>query len=319
MRTPPTMCGTPGTVRDARARTWVILLAGGEGTRLRGAWVGGELIDRPKQFCRFGRNTSLLASTIDRAGAIARRETIVPTVLAAHASWWRPDLYRLPHGNVVVQPRQRGTGVAILHALIHVLRCDDQPIVVVLPTDHGVDDEAPLLAALHRAIEQAAGTNRDLVLIGVTPEHAEAQYGWILPGGPAGRSVRRVRSFVEKPSRTVAAALMEQGGLWNSLIFAASGRRLLELFWRSVPRLVLAYLEAMPLEGWTEDALAAFYATAPACDFSRDVLERCHDDLDVVSMEPCGWTDLGTPGRVAAWMMRSPNGRAARWHEEVPV
>ena len=56
-----------GHARVSREHTWTVLLAGGEGTRLLGATVAGHRVDRPKQFCRFGRDDSLLGSTLLRA------------------------------------------------------------------------------------------------------------------------------------------------------------------------------------------------------------------------------------------------------------
>jgi mannose-1-phosphate guanylyltransferase len=110
---------------------------------------------------------------------------------------------------------------------------------------------------------------------------------------------------------------MEQGGLWNAFIFAASAHGLLRMFRRTVPRLIDAYLEGMSSTGWRPRALAGFYESTHASDFSRDVLERCGADLRVVPVSPCGWTDLGTPARLEAWLERkrtprgSPHGKDA--------
>jgi len=295
-----------------------VLLAGGEGTRLFGASVNGERIDRPKQFCRFGRDDSLLGSTLLRARRIAAPARILPIVSEPHRTWWKPELMHLPEANVLVQPQMRGTAVALLHALIHVLLRDEDPTIVVLPCDHGVDHDDPLLGAVDRAIAAAAEPSAPLVLIGVAPATPEPQYGWILPGPQGPGPARSVRRFEEKPSLREACALMEQGGLWNSLIFAVSGRGLLNLFLKAAPRLVEAYLWKMPERPGSREALLECFASLPFTDFSRDILERSVPHLRVVPVRDSGWTDLGTPYRLETWLHRQRR-RASPAREGAPL
>ena len=82
--------------RETGGHLWTVLLAGGEGTRLLGASIDGERIDRPKQFCRFGRDDSLLGSTLWRARRIGDPAHILPVVAERHRVWWQPELRHLP-------------------------------------------------------------------------------------------------------------------------------------------------------------------------------------------------------------------------------
>jgi hypothetical protein len=43
------------------------------------------------------------------------------------------------------------------------------------------------------------------------------------------------------------------------------------------------------------------YEALPSSDFSRDVLEVGIERLSVLAVPSCGWSDLGTPERVAEW------------------
>jgi len=56
-----------------------------------------------------------------------------------------------------------------------------------------------------------------VVLLGITTETPEVEYGWIEPGAPLESPVsdclNRVRCFWEKPDATLASALMKQGCL----------------------------------------------------------------------------------------------------------
>ena len=295
--------GERGRRCTAAARVWSVILAGGNGSRLMGAVVGGRIVDRPKQFLRLGRGGSLLHMTLARATHTTPPSRLVPVVASDHRDWWRRDLGGISDGNILVQPANRGTAVAILHALLHILRRDDDAMVVVHPCDHGVEQEAPLLEALDQAIRTASRSRHDLVMLGAVPGHPETEYGWILPETGAA-VVRRVRGFVEKPPIGVAARLLDQGALWNTFLFASSGRALLGLFRRSLPRLVGSYLGRMPPAGWRADSLARLYDSLPVLDFSRDVLERSIERLRVAQMRASGWTDLGTPARLESWLAR---------------
>ena len=53
-----------------------------------------------------------------------------------------------------------------------------------------------------------------------------------------------------------------------------------------------------PTGSWP--ALLSLYDRLPELDFSRDLLEGRAADLCVMRVPPCGWSDLGTPRRVAA-------------------
>jgi mannose-1-phosphate guanylyltransferase len=284
-------------------RAWVILLAGGEGTRLRGTTVGGIRFDRPKQFCRFDDHRTLLAIALERARRMTDSSRILPVVCGRHREWWQPELATLPPENVLAQPDNRGNAVAIFHALFQILRRDENPVVLLLPSDHAVEEEAILAGAVSEAARTVRAPGQPIVLLGMTPENADPQYGWILPGAAEG-ATRRVEAFHEKPSDELAAALMRRGALWNTFIFACTALGLLRLFEETRPDLLETYPGS--LLGSEQDplALARFYERLGAIDFSRDILAKAAHRLRLMPVPPCGWTDLGTPVRVEAWLRR---------------
>jgi mannose-1-phosphate guanylyltransferase len=283
-------------------RPWVILLAGGDGRRLDGAMVRGQRLDRPKQFCCFRGSGSMLQETLRRAELITHRSRILAVVREDHRHWWLDDLSRLPSQNVLVQADNRGTAVAILHALVHVLHRDHDPTLVILPTDHAVDNEAVLLDSIRLAASIADDSHEHLVLLGLAPGHAECEYGWIVPEGDNTGRVQPVARFVEKPAPPLAAALYSKGALWNSFISAVSGNALLELFEGCQPHLFRRYLESFLAGGTDEVKSNALFRTLPIVDFSRDVVQAASIRLRVLAVPPCGWTDLGTPRRLDQWL-----------------
>jgi len=310
----PTPRPEPGVTEDRRVsgETWVVILAGGEGQRLRPFTTREDGTAVPKQFCRFRDERSLLAATLDRALAVAPPERVLVMVMEAHRAWWERELERLPAGNVLPQPENRGTAVAILQSLVEIHCRDRNPRLVVMPSDADVDDEPVLLAAIEFARKLAGSYPRDIVLLGMTPSHIDCEYGLIVPSAARAGTTRRVRSFVEKPPLGVARRLTQQGAMWNSFIFACAGWALYELFEDALPSVARAYLSQLA-RGRGGDPRLRAVGEMPVRDFGHDVLERRTERLRLVAVPECGWTDLGTPARLASWLER--HREAVFWRE----
>ncbi|MEW6775499.1 MAG: sugar phosphate nucleotidyltransferase [Bdellovibrionota bacterium] len=292
---------------QGQGNVWAIVLAAGEGSRLRSLTTTREGVSIPKQFCSFGSGPSLLRQTIERAGRIVPKERIVTVVAAQHRQWWESELFDLPAENVVVQPQNRGTAPGILLPVLHVIRRDPKATVLVFPSDHYIGDEETVLDCLRFSAALAAGPQQPLVLLGITPDEPDPQYGWIVPARKNSSVPQAVECFVEKPGESVAAKLMEEGALWSSFLFAASARTLLKLFKRTLAPLYHSFC----LNPWSfggegakeatpEWLLEELYRAIPVADFSRDVLEKSKDDLLVFPVPVCDWSDLGTPARIGS-------------------
>ena len=293
---------------DVARATWVVILAGGEGERLREftRLPNGEV--RPKQFCHFRDQRSLLGATIDRACQLTRSDHIVVVVIEAHREWWRCEVKPLSPENVLVQPVGRGTAVAILCAFEHIRLHDESAEIVVMPSDHDFEDEGTLLRSVHGALRVMEEFPDDLVLLGIAPSCLDADYGLIEPGVGRRCDSRPIRAFHEKPSLTVAARLTHAGALWNSFIFTCTGPALAALYRSALPWVTSLYERHL-----AAGALADVFAEVPSCDFSRDVLQRHAHRLRLVEVPDCGWTDLGTPMRLAGWLGR--HREAPFWRE----
>jgi mannose-1-phosphate guanylyltransferase len=132
-----------------------------------------------------------------------------------------------------------------------------------------------------------------------------------------------VERFVEKPAAVEARALAEQGGLWNSFVVVARLLSLLGLYEAREPALLRELTDVVlprrPLADRAR-ALRDLYARLAPRDFSRHLLAGAEDRLAVLPVPPCGWTDLGTPERLAQvlrerFMERRP---AAARRESMP-
>lgn len=291
--------------------SWALVLAAGEGSRLRALTTQPCGTPVPKQYCSLHGGQSLLEDALRRAQSQVAPHRVCAIVAQQHHRWWSAidALAALPPRNLIVQPRNRGTAIGILYSLVHILSQDADAQVLLLPSDHYVAEESILQRSLAAAMEHVARCPDQPVLLGLHPEEPDTELGYIMPGAADALGGRTVAQFVEKPELTVASQLIRAGGLWNTFIIAASARSLLNLF---LPRfastvmemqvIVSNALQKTSVSRWP--AIVDMYTRLPDLDFSRDLLEGLEASLCVMRVPPCGWSDLGTPRRVGETLRR---------------
>jgi mannose-1-phosphate guanylyltransferase len=292
-------------MNEVNRHTWAVVLAAGDGRRLSRLTTDADGTSVPKQFCSLNGGPSLLHEAMGRALTLVPRERLAVIVAAQHDRWWRQALRSHPARNTIVQPRNRGTANGILLPLLAILRRDPLARIAFLPSDHFVRDETTLSATLKSAVAHLRGRSGEIVLLGISPDEADPELGYIVPGGHSSGGAAPVGRFVEKPDAPVAQSLIAAGAVWNSFIFVADGNLLLSLFRRRFPEIVDDMETALARDGDVGgEALAALYTRLRDVDFSRHVLQGAEQTLRVLAVPPCGWSDLGTPRRVAATINR---------------
>src|SRR5580693_328038 len=88
---------------------WGVVLAGGDGSRLRGLSrrIAGD--ERPKQFCdMLGSGSTLLQHTANRVGRNISQDQIAYVVTRAHERYYKPLLEGVHSGRVFEQPAKLG-------------------------------------------------------------------------------------------------------------------------------------------------------------------------------------------------------------------
>ena len=293
------------------SNAWALVLAAGDGTRLRSLTRAASGMTIPKQFCSLYEGPSLLHEALCRAHTVVAEDSTCAIVAEQHRRWWEGALRTLPPENIIVQAQNRGTGLGILLPLLHILSRNPQAQLVLLPSDHHVRQESLLTSAIQDALEQSI---HETVLLGIRPEELDPDLGYIVPGPSDGRGALTVARFVEKPSLVVANELIREGGLWNTFIVVSTGLALLELYRKRFPEIVSVMMTAYESDrraGSHGAAMAELYERLPVVDFSRDIVTEELADLRVLPVPSCGWSDLGTPKRVGDILRRYPRAKMA--------
>lgn len=285
---------------------WAIVLAGGDGARLRALTqrITGDA--RPKQFCPLIGGETLLARTRRRADLVVRPDRQAIVVTRAHAPWYAALARDLLPGRLVEQPENRGTAPGILYPLLRVHELAGDVPVAVLPSDHDVSDDALFMRHVAEAVDVARERPETVVLLGIEPADAEREYGWIEPDrielDTDGRAVYAIRRFWEKPSAMLAKILLERGCLWNSFVMVGRISAFLALFRLATPELHAAFDPVRRVLGRPDEAAAVerVYAGLLPVNFSDRVLARVPARLAVLRVKDVEWNDLGLPARVLA-------------------
>jgi mannose-1-phosphate guanylyltransferase len=296
---------------------WAVVLAGGDGTRLRSLTqlISGE--DRPKQFCSLFGGKTLLAQTRARLVRAIHPERTAFVVVKSHEKFYKQELADVEPDRLIVQPENKGTTAAVICSLLRVTNLAGNPVVAFFPTDHYYSNEARFVASVHRGVRVAQHHSDTLVVLGAQAEHAEVDYGWIEPGvrfqSPLTNTLLRVNRFWEKPSQLMAQALMARGCLWNTFVMIGRASIFLALLANTMASGALrAFVGAQRYidHSTAQDKL---WPTLTGADFSRDVLSASTENLAVLRVGDIGWSDLGTPERVRTTMVRS--GFSRQWQE----
>lgn len=269
---------------------FVVIIAGGSGTRF---WPASRAA-MPKQLLSLGGvEEPLLSATVKRVLPLCPPENIYIATGAHLVEATRRVLPNLPAESFLAEPAARNTAPCIGWAAHRIHRRHKDAVVVVLPADHIIADEAAFLAAVTEAAA-VARTGR-IVTIGLDPTRPDTGYGYIEVGAPLSGSTFEVARFVEKPPLELARAYVEGGNhVWNGGMFIFRADRMVEALAAHAPALsaVLHRIDEAAAAGDEAAAVAELFPTAPSISIDYAVMEQ-EPGLAVVRAS-FGWSDVGS-------------------------
>lgn len=289
---------------------WAVMLAGGDGTRLKALTRALTGDDRPKQFCPIISNRTLLNHTQRRVALLFDPAKTFIVVTRTHERFYQEQLEHWRSDRLLVQPENKGTAPAILLSLLRIAQLSPKAVVAFFPSDHYFTDDALFMSQVRLAFELVEAQKSTITLLGIKPDRSEVQYGWIEPVSSSEQgkeTLLRVRRFWEKPPRNVAEQLMRNGSLWNTFVMIGHVKAFLEIISRTLPNLyhtLSSNVEVLGLPS-EERILGELYSMIVSTNFSREVLELQPGKLSMLRLSNVGWTDLGEPQRVAATFSRT--------------
>lgn len=286
-----------------------IILCGGPGARL---WPESTAA-HPKPFIDLIGERSLFEHTVARmAGVSGGRRPVIVTG-RAYVDHVRRQLRAIgSDGLIIAEPEGRDSGPALLAAALWIAREDPGGVAVAVASDHHIPDDDAFAAAVDAAFP--AARRGEIVTFGVRPKHPATSYGYIRCAEALedDSEVRRVETFVEKPDRVRAEALLADGCLWNSGNFMFRAGALLAEARAHAPEL-LAVVETALAEAAEKDDLCELgpsFGRAPKVSIDVAVMEKTR--RAAVLPIDYAWSDMGSWDSVWAASSRDRAGNAVR-------
>jgi mannose-1-phosphate guanylyltransferase/mannose-6-phosphate isomerase len=274
-----------------------VILSGGAGTRL---WPLSRE-HYPKQFLPLVSERTMIQDTALRSVGLPDVGAPIVVCNEAHRFLVAEQLRQIgiEPRSILLEPAGRNTApavaIAALAAIASARACGDSgdPLLLVLPADHVLED----LAAFKRAVDTAIPAAREgrFVTFGVVPTHPETGYGYIRRGAGDG-AVRPVAEFVEKPDEARAKTFVESGNyFWNSGMFLLPAQGYLDELGELDPQMIAACRKAFEAAQHDLDFIRLDRAAFEACrsDSIDYALMEKTDRAAVVSLS-AGWSDVGS-------------------------
>jgi mannose-1-phosphate guanylyltransferase len=272
---------------------YALIMAGGAGTRL---WPRSRR-ERPKQLLDIVSQKTMLQETYERIKPLISDENIFIVTNNGYVRIVREQIPQVPPRNVIGEPEGHGTAPCIGLAALYLKRLDPKGVMIALPADHIVRQEAEFRHVLQAAVRVAE--KGYLVTLGIKPSYPEKGYGYIQQSEVLmkveGHDVYRVRKFTEKPDRATAEEFVQSGEYyWNSGIFVWKISTILGEIQRLMPDLYAQLQEVEAALGTEDERAVLEWVWKTVRDETVDfgIMEKAKD----VALVPAdiGWSDIGS-------------------------
>jgi len=294
-------------------QNFIVIIAGGKGERF---WPQSRA-HRPKHLLPIVGTKPMLTQTLDRVRKIASPKNIFVITSEVQVEAVREVCKRLPAENIIAEPVGRDTAPAVALASAVIAGRDPQGVFAVLPADHVIHDGAAYEKDLLAAFE-AARAEPVMVTIGIAPTEPATGFGYIQRDALwkkfSGRSVYRVKRFVEKPKLDVAESYLKSGDyVWNAGMFVWSVPVVEKALAEFAPKLhegLAPVREALAKKRPLEAALKKAYPKLDKISVDYALLEKSTNV--VVLPSSFDWDDVGAWPAVSRHYKKDASGNVTR-------
>jgi mannose-1-phosphate guanylyltransferase len=291
-----------------------IVLAGGEGRRLRSFVRQFRADDLPKQYVKLIGTHSMLDQTFLRAERLIRKEHLFTVVSQDHLGYAevRRQLSSRHKGTVIVQPANKETAPGLLLPMTHLYKHFPNATVIVLPSDHFILGEELFTKYLTLACRVVEADPSRFILLGMQPNQAETEYGYIVQDEENDDcGVNRVLRFVEKPQPAIAHEIIAKGGLWNTMIMVFKAKTLMDLVCTMARSLHDSFKRISDAIETPEERIVVeeIYRNIEPLNFSHGFLEALPLSnavrLSALAVKGVYWSDLGSEQRLLSALQKT--------------
>lgn len=301
----------------------MVVLAGGDGVRLR------DFVERlrgdhlPKQYVNFLGTGSLLEATLGRAANLVSRDRRYVVVTEHHFAY--PEVAKqlaiLSKAQVAIQPSNRDTGFGLILALAHLYKRNPNATVVLFPSDHFIEEEGHFLTHVDAACRFVESNQSKIVLLGIAAQTPETEYGYIITTNRCHNAFpygcREVSRFIEKPDVTTAQRLILCGALWNTMVMIFRITTLLGHIKAISPTAHQNFEQITTAIGMPEEnqVVRQVFRQAPPLNLSKGLVETLavQEPPSLVALPVRGvhWSDWGSETRIIGSLVHKQNCRAS--------
>jgi mannose-1-phosphate guanylyltransferase/mannose-6-phosphate isomerase len=251
----------------------------------------------PKQFHHLTGDCTMLQQTARRIEGLCVPRDLMLIGNREHRTMMLEQMAECgwQDASVMLEPVGRNTAPAIAVAALAAMEEDPDAVLLVLPADHVIHDEA----GFRRTVKEGVDLARQgyLITFGIVADRPDTGFGYIRRGSPLMQGAFKVETFVEKPDQEHASEYLSSGDyFWNSGMFMFTAKSYLEELQKFQPQ-----VHAHSRRAWADrDARfyeytvfgAAAFEACPSISIDYAVMEQ----TDRAAMLPLdvGWNDVGS-------------------------
>lgn len=287
-----------------------LVLAGGKGSRLYPL----SRSNQPKQFLKIINDKSFLANTVERILPLIEKENIYIVTNSNYEEKIYEDLKIIEKENIFTEPSNKETATCIGLSAVKLLKKDGDAVMIVLPSDHYIQNQKSYIETLNQAVE-LANRRRGIVTLGIEPTRPETGYGYIEMGEHVSGNIStyKVARFTEKPNLEVAKDFLLKGTyLWNSGIFVFRADVILREIEKYIPKMYKALMEIYKHLGEEDEEkiIEEQYQLIDGISIDFGVMQKTRKGFVIKCDFP--WDDIGSFSALSRFLSVNKNNSVSK-------